>query len=106
MDPEPPIFRLPTELLYEILNYVAPHGRALIVHKKFSDVFAVRSTCRAFRTLSSELKIWYDDKFCYTRVVRRRLRSSGKFNAYDFETRAQGFLNILAADKRLMQTMG
>ena len=106
MDREPPIFRLPTELLYQILNHVTPHGRSLISHENYSDVFAIRSTCRAFRTISSELKFWYDEKFCYTRLIPRRLRSSSKFDAYDFETRAQGLLDTLAADKRLMQTMG
>ena len=107
MDPEPPIFRLPTELLYEILNHVVPYYECLFTSRKdYSNVFAIRATCRAFRILSSELKFWYDDKFCYTRLVPRILHSSDKFDAYDFETRAQGLLDTLAADKRLMQTMG
>jgi hypothetical protein len=62
----PPIFRLPAEILYNILSvvvpsiyelYPGPHG----INR--SAFHAVRSTCRTFRSIVDELPFWREDTF-------------------------------------------
>ena len=83
-----------------------PHGISLIGHNDFSDILSVRATCRAFRAISSTLKFWYDEHFCFSQLIPPRISSLGKFEALEHETRTRGLLNCLNADQALMETMG
>ena len=97
---------IPTEVLYYIFNYLVPHGKILVGHDDFSDILSVRATCRAFRVISSKLKFWYDEDFCFSQLIPRRFNSLGKFEALEHESRARGLLNCLNADQVLMETIG
>ena len=103
---EPFILRLPTEVLFDIFNSLTPHGISLIVHHDFSDIFAVRGSCRTFRAISSTLEFWYNEYFCLTQLIPKRFNSLGQLNALEQETRACGLLDCLKADEVLMETMG
>jgi hypothetical protein len=103
---EPFIMRIPTEILYHIFNYLVPHARLLIGHDDFSDILAVRATCRVFGAISSNLRFWYDEDFCFSQLIARRSNSPRKFDALKHETRVQGLFNCLAADQVLMEKMG
>jgi F-box domain len=103
---EPLVLRLPTEILFEIFDLLTPRGKILMGPDDFTNILAVRSTCRAFRAISSTLKFWYDEYFCVSNLVPKRYDSSGKFEALDHDTRALRLLECFKADRVLMETMG
>jgi hypothetical protein len=96
------IFRLPTEVLYDILNALTPHGKSLIAHDDFSSIFAIRDSCRTFRAISSTLEFWYDEDFCFTKLIPRQFDSLGQLNVLERETRACGLLDCLKANEVLI----
>lgn len=102
----PLILQFPTEILYKIFDLLTPRGKILMDADDFADILAVRSTCRAFRVVSNTLKFWYDEHFCISSLVPRSFDSSGKFEAFDRNTRTLRLFECFKADRILMETMG
>ena len=104
--PHPPILYLPNEILHEIFSYLTCHETSIRFCEDFSDIFAIRGTCRTFRTISSELKFWYDDSFRISQLVRAPNNELGLFDEFDHDASFQGLIECLANDQRLVHTIG
>jgi hypothetical protein len=104
----PHIVDLPFEILSEIFDNLTPHGRDLLRYKDYSDLFAVRGTCRTFRAISSTLRVWYDEDFCISHVVRYMLKSTQSPEVFDpvaHEACVCGLIGSLKNDEILLQTL-
>lgn len=90
---------LPPELLLMIFAYFAP-ARNVLPDQEYwldrSDLFAIRSTCRAFRYMANELLFWVDDDFRVVETIPRRL------SIYDDERSDATFLEIILSDRHLL----
>jgi len=102
-----PILDFPTEVLSDIFDHLAPGRKDLAsFFLDYSDIFAVRGTCRTFRAISSTLRLWYDDDFDLSDVVRGVLpRADGRIDVTDLEIGERRLFACLASDKVLLDTM-
>jgi hypothetical protein len=93
---------LPPELLLMIFAYFAPARNQLPDQEYWldrSDLFAVRSTCRAFRFIANELLFWVDDDFRVVETIPRRL-SSFEDDSFDAT-----FLELILSDRHLLASL-
>lgn len=84
--PLSPIFRLPTDLLFDILSLVVPFVSPLgfqppcegRVTPKITEspLHCVRSTCRDFRRIADQLPFWYADDFDISDILKFEPKSS------------------------------
>lgn len=104
--PKAHILDFPTEVLSDIFEHLTPQRTLESFCLDYSDIFAVRGTCRTFRAISSTLRLWYDDDFDLSDVVRGVLpRVDGHIDVTDLEIGGRRLLACLAKDKVLLETM-
>jgi hypothetical protein len=102
--PLPFIMRLPLEVLYDIFDHVTPCE--LLVDAElnyYRDLRSLRATCRVFRAINSNLKLWYDDSFCFDSLLERG--TSAEFNPEKREARTRGLFDCFKSDEALLKTM-
>lgn len=99
------ILRLPLELLYKIFDLLTPYNMIRAESNDFTDILAVRNTCRGLRAICSTLKFWYDENFCISQLIPRHYDHRRKFKHLDHDNRAQRLLECFKADEILMETM-
>jgi hypothetical protein len=105
--PKVHILDFPTEVLSDIFDYLTPRPKTLESFvRDYSDIFAVRRTCRTFRAIGSTLRLWYDDDFDLSDVVRGVLPlDDGRIDVTDLEIGGRQLFACLAKDKVLLETM-
>src|ERR1700685_2977202 len=102
--PTPLILSIPNEILHHILSFLPrlSHGEPFIQFQlngedhEAPQMLVLRSVCRLFRAITTELDFWYDAAFSFARLVS----SSG---IPDQEGR---FLRVLFTDANLVESLG
>ena len=106
--PKTHILDFPVEVLCEIFICLIPDRfeEYPFDSNGYSDLFAVRWTCRAFRMISSTLPHWYNGNFNLGDIVLGVFRRKVKRTEFaDIEGGTRRLLECLKEDKVLLETM-
>jgi hypothetical protein len=108
--PKVHILDFPSEVLSGIFDHLSTSRRKdpESFFRDYSDIFAIRGTCRTFRAISSTLRLWYDDDFDLSDVVRVHVTlplADGRIDPTDLEIGERRLLACLVKDKVLLDTM-